>query len=465
MYTTLSLSDQIIHGTVNSVEQLVTTGADVNALDEYGYTPLIETAIVNNIEMAKILLAHGANPNGIDLTGRTALHWAVDNNNVNFCELLLKNKANPNHYTSAGQSPLIFALLRNHIPLKRLLIHYGANINFALDFINAKLLGHRFELKGYADIIDTNGKFIPVDYEGFFLEFTINTIFQSLRYYQRSYANKKAREYVIEFEQIRDTFSRAIQLIHYQHYLINIEEYAKTIDDLLNHEIVLLPIANEGHAITLIKYGNFWVKCDRGANSKIEGSVILYRINNTNRCNTAFLKKLFYEVHTRKYIQRGINQELNLEPLLTLPLPSQLIGNCSWANMESTIPALLFLLLLKKTQNPKEIKQQQENALSFYNKWQRWDQDRALNECIQSFYHANAPRKATKAAIVAHILFQKCRYSKLIDLERAGKILSILKEPSYLYILKSYMKIYGKNKNDEMGNNLRQILDHFGLDV
>ncbi len=459
----ISLADHIIHGTVTTVEQALLTGANVNEIDEYGFTPLIETAIVDNIDMAKLLLKHGAEVNGEDLTGRTALQWAVDNNNLEFCALLLQHHANPNHYTNAGQSALTYPLLRNQVTLKRLLYQHGANLDFAHDFINSKLLGHRFELLGYTDIIDAKGKFIPLDYEGFFLEFTVNTILHSLMYYRRSFINKQARAFALELEQMVDAFKIAAELIKYQHYLVNIAKHAKKIDALLTQDLLLLPVANEGHAISFIKYGHFFAKCDRGANSKREGSIVIYRVHNHARFNSRFLKQFMYEVHTRDYMQQGINEELGLETIMTLPLPAQIIGNCSWANIEAAIPTLLFLLLLQQAKAATDLVQLQDKALSFYKQWLRWDQDRALDECIQSFYQANPARKATKAAILADILFQKCRYTEAIDLERARKILRILNEPQYRYILKSYLNIYTKNKHDKMGANLRQLLDHFGV--
>lgn len=466
MYSgTVSLADQIIYGTANSVEQLVLAGADVNELDEYGYTPLIESAIVDNVEMANILLRHGANVNSEDLTGRTALDWAVDNNNLALCQLLLEHKADPNHYTNAGQSALTFPLLRNQVELKKLLFQYGADLDFAHDFINTKLLGHRFELIGYTDIVDAKGRFIPLDYEGFYLEFTVSTILSSLMYYRRSFVNKQARAYAIELEQMVNALKRAAVLIRYQHYLIDIAEHAAKIDSILNEDLLLLPIANEGHAISFIKYGNLLAKCDRGVNSKVEGSVVIYRVRNKARLTHQFIKRFLYEVHSRDYIQRGINQELDLETIMVLPLSSQIIGNCSWANIEAAIPTMLFLLLLQHAKSAEELTTIQTKALNFYQQWLRWDQDRALDECIQSFQQADPARKATKAATLANILFQKCRYTNEIDLERAGKILKVLNNREYHYILKSYLKIYGKNKHDKMGVNLRQLLDHFGVNV
>ena len=46
-----------------NAEILINNGADVNAVDDYGYTALIMAAIHGRSEIALLLLAHGADPN------------------------------------------------------------------------------------------------------------------------------------------------------------------------------------------------------------------------------------------------------------------------------------------------------------------------------------------------------------------------------------------------------------------
>ncbi len=82
------------------------------------------------------------------MTGQTALHWAVNNDNVEISRLLLQFGADPNAYSDNGQPVLFYPLLRHHQELIKLLSDKGANREFAQDYIQAKLLGHRFELKG-----------------------------------------------------------------------------------------------------------------------------------------------------------------------------------------------------------------------------------------------------------------------------------------------------------------------------
>ncbi len=105
-------------------------------------------------------------------------------------------------------------------------------------------------------------------------------------------------------------------------------------------------MAYKGHAITFIRYGEFWAKCDRGENSLEEGSVNIFYIRNTNALSPDFLRKLIYQKQTKNFVHREINNILGLEKLFTLPLSSQISGNCSWANVEAVVPTAFLMQLL-----------------------------------------------------------------------------------------------------------------------
>lgn len=461
----MSLTDEILFGTQASVENLLQQGVDVNEVDVYGFTPLIEAAIVNSPDIAKLLINHGAEVNRPDVTGRTALHWSVDNNNIQLSELLLAHKANPNAYTEGGQPVLVYPLLRHQETLKKLLYQHRANLNFAQDYINAKLLGHRFQLLGQVDIVNAVGHFIELDFDGFFLEFTLAIAQNSLARYQNNFAARKLRSYFNYIYLILDRYALASELLKYQSYLINVNEHAAKIDNLLGHDLLLLPIAYRGHAITFIKYKDLLARCDRGENSKIEGSVVIYKMEKPQIFNAEFIKKLIYKPQTIEFITTGIKRVLGLTPLFTLPLSSQIIGNCSWANVEGAIPTMLFLLMLKEKRNPgkSDINLYKKLALSFYKQWQEWDQDRALEECIHGFANANPARKATKATILGAVLFQQCNYHNPKDIARVEKMLPVLMTPEYQYILKSYIEVYWKKRKTPAGHNLMQILEFCGI--
>ena len=69
----------------------------------------------------------------------------------------------------------------------------------------------------------------------------------------------------------------------------------KFLKDVLGEELLILPVAYRGHAITFIRCGHFWAKCDRGENSLKEGSVNIYRMSNPHCIDADFLKHLLYD--------------------------------------------------------------------------------------------------------------------------------------------------------------------------
>ena len=186
-----TLANFIIQNQESAVRQLLALGADIDGFDEYGFTPLIESAIANHIHLAKLLLEKGADPNKKDLVGGTALHWAVENNNLEFCRLLLDNKADPNAHNLSAEPLLVKPILREHKVLKHLLYEYGASTRFANDYINLKLLGHRYDLKGEIDILNSDGGFAELSLEGFFLESSTHILRQSLHQYVSNFGAKK----------------------------------------------------------------------------------------------------------------------------------------------------------------------------------------------------------------------------------------------------------------------------------
>lgn len=464
----MSLAKQIIYGSLNDVvAYLRRDNVVLNEVDEYGYTPLIQTAIMNSVPKAKLILGAGADVNFTDLTGRTALHWAADNNNLELAQLLIDRGANSNAYTRAGQPVLVMPVLRNQNEIKQLLYHHGADLNFAQDFINAKLLGHRFELEGRVDILDNKGTFIEVEFEGFYLEFNLAIVAQSLMDFKNNFGAKHLRDYFPNLQIIINALQNGAELIKYQHYLVEVKEHETRIDSLLNSNPLLIPIAYVGHAISLIKFDDWLVRCDRGAYGRDHGTVIFYKMGEPHNLTKALIKNMLYKRQGREFIDEGLLQILKLKPMGQLPLSVQISGNCSWANIEAVVPTMMFLLLLKnqRSSDVVSVEQCKNEALSFYNQWLEWDKNRALYFCINSFYHSNPARKATKAAIMAAILFQQCQYLRSKDRVKAEKILPVLTIPEYRYILRSYFQVFNAVTGNEQIKNLAEFLDEFGIDI
>jgi len=172
-----------------------------------------------------------------------------------------------------------------------------------------------------------------------------------------------------------------------------------------------------------------------------------------------YIKQLIYKKHSDQYMHLGVNKELGLVPVLEIPLEAQVTGNCAWANIEAAIPTLLLLLLLKNAAGETDINIHKNASLAIFEQWREWSKDRALEDCIRDFDSASEAGKASKAAILAAVFFQTCRYTEPKDIERAEKIMSVLSIPKYAYVIESYRKVYEKLPKNMASENLLNLLE------
>ncbi len=462
-----TISDAIIYGTDELVAKMAAGDAVLDEIDSYGYTPIVQCAIVNSLEKAKIILEAGAKVDFDDLTGRTALHWAADNGNVELCELLLSHGANPNAYSRAGQPVLVMPLLRRNERIKKLLYAQGAKLPFAQDFINGKLLGHRFELEGRVDVVDHEGAFIEIEFEGFYLEFTLALIVESLMQFINNFSAKHLKEHFDKINIIINALHGASRLIKYQHYMIDVKEHHDEVNNLLGFSPLVIPVVYSGHAICFIRFGNFLIRCDRGAYGRDNGTVIIFKIEHPERLDKEFIRNLIYTRQDKRTIDEGLPSHLGLRKVGTLPLSEQISGNCTWANVEAVVPTMLFLLLLQSQSDAAvaDMQKAQSQAMAIYEEWLAFDKNHALVFCMQNFYRVNKARKATKAAILAAVLFQDYDYDNLADRDRADKMMPILIDPEYVYILKIYVEVFQYDRDNPLFKNLMKFIDHFDIDL
>ena len=90
---TYSLHEAAAEGDIEKVKSLISGGADVNAKDDSGGTPLHNAVIFTQKDVIELLIAKGADVNAKDNQGRTALWWAKQQENDEITALLLKHGA------------------------------------------------------------------------------------------------------------------------------------------------------------------------------------------------------------------------------------------------------------------------------------------------------------------------------------------------------------------------------------
>jgi len=111
------------------VAELIKIGADINARDQEGRTPLLYALTKKNLNFVEFLIRSGADVNISDNNNATALHWAVPNHNVALVEMLLSAGAHVNCQDGEGWTPLHYAVMGKKKKIIRLLVANGADIN------------------------------------------------------------------------------------------------------------------------------------------------------------------------------------------------------------------------------------------------------------------------------------------------------------------------------------------------
>lgn len=116
-------------GDLTGVKECLGAGANVNARDDKGETPLTLAASGGHTSLAKVLLDKGADVNAQSAAGVTALMHAVFRNYTDLLNLLLQKGATVDLRQPQGGTALILAATAGHTDVIKILLNKGANIN------------------------------------------------------------------------------------------------------------------------------------------------------------------------------------------------------------------------------------------------------------------------------------------------------------------------------------------------
>jgi uncharacterized protein len=139
-------------GDCNQLHKYLNMGADVNARDESGLTPLIWASVKGNAYAAQILLERGANANARNAQGDTALMWASMMGHEPVVELILENNADVNFKSKKnGVTALMAAAAKGRDQVVQMLIHHGAEVDVKDSNQNTALM--LATVKGYPGVV------------------------------------------------------------------------------------------------------------------------------------------------------------------------------------------------------------------------------------------------------------------------------------------------------------------------
>eukprot|EP00295_Goniomonas_pacifica_P007288 CAMPEP_0175834266 /NCGR_PEP_ID=MMETSP0107_2-20121207/15968_1 /TAXON_ID=195067 ORGANISM="Goniomonas pacifica, Strain CCMP1869" /NCGR_SAMPLE_ID=MMETSP0107_2 /ASSEMBLY_ACC=CAM_ASM_000203 /LENGTH=331 /DNA_ID=CAMNT_0017147483 /DNA_START=620 /DNA_END=1615 /DNA_ORIENTATION=+ len=117
------------HGHVEVSQILLGAGANVHATDDTGATPLLESVVYVHLEVSQMLVRAGANVNAGDNEGWTPLHWAADRGCLGMTQMLLGEGASVHSSNDDGCTPLHCSAASGDVEVGQLLVGAGANVN------------------------------------------------------------------------------------------------------------------------------------------------------------------------------------------------------------------------------------------------------------------------------------------------------------------------------------------------
>jgi len=126
------LARAALRGHINTARLFIAFGADVNARDRTGWTPLHYTMRPwgtggTNVRLARLLLEHGADPDAAMQDGRTLLHVAAARGEIEAAKLLLSKGADANARDLEGCTPVLYAVNGGRTKMVGLLLDSGTD--------------------------------------------------------------------------------------------------------------------------------------------------------------------------------------------------------------------------------------------------------------------------------------------------------------------------------------------------
>lgn len=381
-------------GKTEMAKQLLDQGAAIDAKDDYGRTPLTHACMNNKPEVAQLLIDKKADVGVQDTLLQTPLMYACAVGTRETAISLLSAGADIHTKNQEGDTPLHFAATRGMLPLVKELVQRGANVNalnqlgwsplaqasllnfdvvnalmdagavddgLAAEFLERKLLAHRFGLAGKSLL---SGKEITLEF------FSSSTAVEHLqfvvKYYYAQLVSALTTTDDALWQNILDKLSPMAQA-QLKVNPLEPEKIIKILGDTASAIAASVPknasevmdrlakglpvgivagwpgIGGPGHIVGMAVHGNRLARCNRGENCGDTPGILFETIGNPKNLE-ASLGKCVPET-TREYFTRDISEELALDDRVYLSQQRQKVGNCAVANSNSMELALLYLQL------------------------------------------------------------------------------------------------------------------------
>jgi ankyrin repeat protein len=122
--------ESVTEGNASQAERLLKAGAELDAKNEDGNTPLVIAAERGHLEVAKVLIEHKADINAkAHMFGFNPLIMAASQGHGEMAGFLIDNGADVNATDPHGSTALMWAVIGKHHNVVKLLIAKGAEVN------------------------------------------------------------------------------------------------------------------------------------------------------------------------------------------------------------------------------------------------------------------------------------------------------------------------------------------------
>jgi len=127
--TKRTLPEEAECGSIDGIKCWLQEGADIDAPDAYGYTPLMNAAMLGRLKVVNALIELGADVQKKGQFGYTALHAAAQGGHLEAVQALVKYGASVNCKNDDGDIPLILAVRGTHAEIIDYLLKAGSDIH------------------------------------------------------------------------------------------------------------------------------------------------------------------------------------------------------------------------------------------------------------------------------------------------------------------------------------------------
>ena len=122
---------------IEIVRALINKMGKTDITDAYGNTILMHAVALKNQSLIAMLLAEGADPNALNNEGFSPLHLAATNGDNVAIYHLMMNGGDPNKRDQDGNTALMYAVMTCNVSTIKLMISLGGDI-YAVNAINGK---------------------------------------------------------------------------------------------------------------------------------------------------------------------------------------------------------------------------------------------------------------------------------------------------------------------------------------